>query len=137
MDFLTLNGSTKNVPIAKYKINWDGTSLSKFQRGVKDFLRPYWNHKRIYEEFPVAGTRMHIDYVNLDDRIAIEVSGAQHYAYNSHMHQGSLANYRAQIKRDLKKEKWCEVNGFVLVEIMPEDLPLTPEFFLDRYKVHL
>lgn len=137
MDFLTLNGRKRNVSLAGCLIDWDGDSLSKFQRGVKDFLKPYWASKVVCEEFPCAGTRLHIDFVNINDRIAIEVNGSQHHS-GAHFFNGhSLAGFRDQLKRDIRKAAWCEKNGFALVEILPEDLPLTPAFFLDRYGITL
>ena len=137
-DYLTLNGRTKNVAIARYLIDWEAKSLSKFQKGVKDFLRPYWSTAVVCEEFPCAGTRYTLDLVNINDRIAIEVQGAGHLGPSlGFFHKGSLSNYRAQLKRDLKKAKWCEINGFKLVEVLPDDLPLTPAFFLERYDIHL
>lgn len=135
MDFLTLNGGRKNLPVKPYLVDWDSKTLSKFQRGVKDFLRPYWASKVVLEEMPCAG-RLRIDLVNINDRIAVETQGEQHSGPHFY-HGGSLAKFRDQLKRDIRKAEWCEKNGFALVEILPEDLPLTPAFFLDRYGITL
>lgn len=137
MDFLTLTGRKRNVPLTPYVIDWEADSLSKFQKGVKDFLRPYWQHDAVYEEFRIPGTRMSVDLLNLNERIAVEVQGRAHNSFSEHFHGGSLARFRDQLKRDIRKARWCELNDFTLVEVLPEDLPLTPAFFLDRYGITL
>lgn len=135
---LSLNGRPREVNINRYKIDWDGPCLSKMQRGVRDFLRPYWEHSKIVlEELVIPGSRMSLDLVSLSDKVAIEVQGAQHAAFNRHMHQNSLSKYRDQIKRDLKKGEWCERNGFKLIEVFETDLPLSPIWFWERYQVIL
>lgn len=139
MIFLTLTNRRQDVRIPHYLIDWEAKSLSRFQWDVKQFLKPYWGggDKVICEEMPVAGTRMRIDIVNVTDKVAVEIQGDQHNKVSAFFHGGSLAKYKAQIKRDLCKAEWCEKNGFTLVEIMPADLPLTAKWFLDHYQVTL
>lgn len=131
-----LNGRDRDMPLHPL-VDWSAVTLSKFQRGVKDFLKPYWFSKVVLEELKVPGTRMRFDLVNINDRIVVETNGQQHVRYNKHFHGGSLARFRDQLKRDLKKQQWCDINEFILVEVLPEDLPLTPAFFLDRYGITL
>ena len=70
MKFKTLTGSTRKiVGINKYLIDWDKKSRSKFQKSVKDFFKSYWFRHVVFEEFPVAGTRMTFDFYNANERI--------------------------------------------------------------------
>ena len=123
MKFKTLTGSTKRVPNIKKKlIDWDKSSRSKFQYRVKKFLEPYWENHVVFEEFPVAGTRLSIDFYNANKKIAVEVQGSQHTKYNSFFHGGHKNNYLEQLKRDEMKFKFCELNDICLIEIYDNDI---------------
>jgi len=137
---LTLSGKLVNVPTTPYQVDWDGKQGSKFSKDVLDFLRPYWkNDKGVLAEWPVAGSRMRYDFVNLSRKIIIESDGVQHDRPNT-FHHGKVyteTNYLAQIKRDLDKDTIAEKNGFILVRIKPSDLPLTKEWFKEKYNIDL
>ncbi len=121
MIFKTLTGSTKSVPKVKnYLINWKGSSRSKLQRSVKSFLEEYWNSYIVFEEFPVAGTKMTFDFYNANKKIAVEVQGHQHTKFTPFFHQ-RRSNFASQIRRDEQKSQFCELNDIKLVEIYPED----------------
>jgi len=128
MIFTKLSGSKENKNVIKYLIKWKSKSRSKFQQEVKFFLYPFWKGHVVYEEFPVVGTKMTLDFVNLTSRIAIEVQGSQHSEYNKFFHGKEANNYYNQLHRDLEKKRWCELNKITLVEIHPKDLPLTKKF---------
>lgn len=135
MKFKTLNGKFRNISVTKYRIDWNKQSRSKFQKEVKDFLRPFWFHNSCYEEFPVAGTRLTIDIVNLSRNIAIEVQGMQHIKKTKFFHNKTF-KFSDQIMRDEDKRVWCELNGFKLVEIYPND-KLSKEFFKNEFNIVL
>ena len=87
MRLYTLNGKTpiyKNVN--KYLINWESKSRSKLQKKVKDFLFTVWSNSVVYEEFPVYGTKMKVDFLNATSKLAIEVNGDQHLKFNKFFH---------------------------------------------------
>ena len=129
MKFKTLTGSTRKViGIHKYNIDWQGSSKSKFQKSVKDFLFEYWNRQVVFEEFPVAGTRMTFDFYNANSKIAIEVQGGQHTKYVPFFHGKYKNNYLMQLKRDHQKHDFCDLNGIKLVEIYEKD-KLSKDFF--------
>lgn len=125
---------TQFINPSKYLVNWTGKTRSKFQTAVKEWFRPFWEKHLCLEEMPVPGTRMKCDLVNLTKKIIVETSGAQHLEYNEHFHQGNRWNFLKQFKRDEDKRTWAEQNGFIFIEIYPEDMPLTKEFFL-RYNL--
>ena len=129
MKFKTLTGSTRKIIGAqKYNIDWEGSSKSKFQKSVKDFLKDYWSRHVVFEEFPVAGTRMTFDFYNANEKIAIEVQGGQHTKYVPFFHGNYKNNYLMQLKRDHQKHDFCELNDIQLVEIYEKD-KLSKDFF--------
>jgi hypothetical protein len=131
MTFFDSKGRKKTLKSpSKYLIDWDGKSLSKFQKAAKDFLRPYWKFKMVFEEFPVVGSRSRFDFYNATDRIACELNGRQHTQFVPHF-QKTRANFLSQVKRDLDKQKFCDANNITLIEI--HDLSeLSEEFFAEH-----
>ena len=75
---------------------------------------------------------MSYDIINLSKKIAVEFDGAMHHKHIPHFHgKNPASKFLGQIKRDLKKEDWCEINDFTLVRINNEK-ELTYDFFLDK-----
>ena len=123
MEFKTIYGGTKRIKNVKKRIiDWEAPSKSKIQREVKKFLKKYWQSHVVFEEFPVAGTRLSIDFYNANKKIAVEVQGSQHTKYNSFFHGGHKNNYLEQLKRDEMKFKFCELNDIQLIEIYDKDV---------------
>lgn len=122
MVFKTLVGSSKRVSKPKkYLIDWDAESRSKMQYNCKQFLKTYWSNDIVFEEFPVAGTRLSIDFYNSNKLIAVEVQGGQHLKYVPHFHGKSKSSFLHQLRRDKDKQEFCKLNGIKLVEIYPGD----------------
>lgn len=105
----------------KYIIDWTKPSRSKFQSQVKSFLNEIWSIYIVYEEFPVYGSRLSIDFYNASQNLAIEVQGSQHTKYNPFFHGNNRMAFLDQIKRDEKKKTFCELNNIKLIEIFEED----------------
>ena len=123
MEFKTIHGGVKRIKNVKKRIiDWGASSKSKRQREVKKFLKKYWKNHVVFEEFPVAGTRLSIDFYNANKKIAVEVQGSQHTKYNSFFHGGHKNNYLEQLKRDEMKFKFCELNDIQLIEIYDVDI---------------
>jgi|TARA_S200002703_G_scaffold72309_1_gene62635 hypothetical protein len=119
MVFLTLKGFEKKVRSThKYIIDWEGKSLSKLQKQAKEILYEYWCSDFVYEEFPVAGTRLSFDFYNASKKIALEVDGRQHYRFNKHFHSNSRQNFLDQLRRDDTKERFCEANNITLYRVV-------------------
>lgn len=127
MKFYKLTGGTTNKDISKYIINWKKKSRSKYQENVKYSLRPFWKNHIVYEEFPVVGTKMTLDIVNLTKRVALEIQGEQHTQHNKFFHGDSKIPFWDQLDRDSKKKEWCDLNKLRLVEIFPYNIPLTQQ----------
>ena len=127
---------SKNVQ--KYRLKWEGKCRSNIQFKVKQFFKPYWMNHICYEEFPVYGTRMKVDMINMTKRIAVEVQGAQHESFNKFFHGNSRAKYLASIKRDYEKRIWLENNNFKVLEIREEDLAsLSRGYILEKFEVNI
>lgn len=136
MKFVTLSGSSRRIPsIKKYLISWQGKSRSKFQFKVKKFLEPYWGNHIVFEEFPVVGTKLSLDFYNANKKVAIEVQGDQHTKYVPYFHGGHKVNYLSQLQRDNDKLKFCDINGIKLVEIYSNDI--IDEKLFRKYEVYL
>ena len=121
MKFKTLTGAQRRVQnMRKYLIDWEQQSKSNFQFRAKKFLKKYWLRHVVFEELPVAGTKLSLDFYNANEKIAVEVQGAQHIKFVKFFH-GTKANYIDQKRRDAQKREFCVINGIKLVEIFPED----------------
>jgi len=129
MKFKTLHGSEKRVSkIKNYLIDWDAKSRSNIQFQTKQFLKEYWSNHVVFEEFPVVGTRLSIDFYNASQKIAIEVQGAQHRKYVPHFHGKNKVNYIDQLRRDKQKADFCRLNKIQLIDIYDKDV-LSIELF--------
>lgn len=134
----TLSGQVHRKNIDKYLIKWNGKSLSKMQFGVKQFLKKYWIGHLVYEEFPVFGTRLRVDFLNLTKNIAIEVNGPQHGEFNKFFHNNSRENYFKGIERDIQKHKWLKLNDFELIELEEKDIKvLSKKYILDTFGINI
>lgn len=123
MRLFTVTGRLLNKNVSKFLIDWDKKSRSNIQFEVKQFLKPFWKTHICYEEFPVFGSRMKVDFINFTKKIAIEVNGDQHNSFNKFFHNNSRLNYLNSIKRDYKKSEWLEKNDIQLIELETKDLP--------------
>ena len=122
LKFQTLYGAERRVKnLKKYLINWDGKSKSKFQKEIKKFLKRYWRHHVVFEEFPVVGTRLTLDFYNANKKIAVEAQGEQHIRFVEFFHGNYRNNYLDQLKRDQQKMQFCEINNIKLAEIYYND----------------
>jgi len=122
MIFITTQGKEQKIKnSSRYLIDWDKKCRSKIQKKVKDLLYPYWVADIVFEELPVVGTRMTLDFYNANKKIALEVDGHQHYKFNKFFHSNSRQNFLSQLQRDEKKEYFCEINQIKLVRIIDGD----------------
>jgi hypothetical protein len=98
---------------------------------VKFQLEPFWKGHVVFEEFPVFGSKMSLDIVNLTLKMAIEVQGEQHQEYTPFFHK-NIIEFGNQLERDLKKQEWCNLNGIGLVEVYKNELPLTEKYLKEN-----
>ena len=123
MKFTTLFGAQRSIKKPnKYLIKWEGKSRSKIQFKVKSFLREFWESKIVFEEFPMAGTKLSFDIFNASERIIVEVQGQQHTKYTPFFHGSHKMNYIDQLRRDKEKLDFCKINNIKLVEVYYADI---------------
>jgi len=138
MKLYNIYGRVINKNVFKYLIKWDAKSKSNLQLKTKQFLKEYWQNHVVYEEFPVFGSRMRVDFLNATKKIAVEVHGPQHSEFNKFFHNDSRLNYLKSIKRDVKKEQWLALNNYTFVEIYHDEVDdLSEGFFKDTYNIIL
>jgi hypothetical protein len=132
-----IRGRQVNKNVSRYLIDWDKKSRSNLQFKAKQFLKPFWEKHIVYEEFPVFGTRMKVDIVNVTKFIAVEVNGQQHGSYNKFFHN-SRYGYFQSISRDVKKEEWLEKNGFEVITVEYDEVDsLTEEFIKEKFDISI
>jgi very-short-patch-repair endonuclease len=102
--FSTSGKAIKLKKSFNYLIDWDGKCRSKFQEKVKAMLYEHWFADIVFEELPVIGTRLTIDFYNANRKIALEVDGNQHYKFNKHFHGNNRSKFLSQLQRQLLKE---------------------------------
>lgn len=137
MKFIKLNGKTISKNLLKYKIDWDKSSKSKGQFALKQFLKEYWLTDLVYEEMTVPGTLLKIDFFNATKMVAFEFDGIQHETFNAHFHKNRLG-YLNSIKRDVKKEKFLEINNIKLIRLNDEDLKLLSyDYLVENFEVYI
>lgn len=138
MKFLDPKGREKKLTNASdYTIDWNGKSRSKIQEKVKAALIPIWKGMVVYEEFPVVGTRLTLDFYNRTQEIAIEVQGNQHTKYIPFFHGESKLKFVDQLNRDRQKRDFCFQNGIKFVQIFEkENALITTEFILKLINGH-
>ena len=138
MKLYDISGRLVNRSVTKYKIDWDAECRSKFQFEVKQFFKTYWYGQICYEEFPVYGSRMKVDLINMTKRIAVEAQGAQHDQFNKFFHGNSRAKYLRSITRDYQKRQWLEKNNFTVLEIVPEDMTsLSKRYIREKFDINI
>lgn len=124
MEFKTIQGIPKRLKRPRrYIIDWDAGSRSKLQKKVKDAIWGLWKYDVVFEEFPIVGTRLSLDFFNATTNVAIEVQGNQHTKFVKFFHR-SESNYLDQIYRDVKKADFCEANDIELLEIFENDFDI-------------
>ena len=136
MRLYNIHGKLQSKNVNRFLIKWGGKSRSLLQKEVKKFFKTYWKNQVVYEEFPVYGTRMKVDFINATKKIAVEVNGPQHSSFNKFFHNNSRMNYLESIKRDYQKRKWLEKNNFKILEIEEKDIKkLSPEFIENTFGI--
>jgi hypothetical protein len=133
MRLLNINGKLVNKNVRNYEIDWTAKSRSKLQFKFKQFFYAYWKNHIVYEEFPVYGSMLKVDLLNATKKIAVEIQGDQHESFNKFFHDNSRLKYLQSIKRDVKKEKWLEMNEFKFLELYESDLKnLSPQYIEEK-----
>lgn len=137
MQLFNFRGKIVKKDVFKYLIDWEKESCSKFQSNVKKFLKNHWINHVVFEEFPVFGTRMRVDFFNATKFIAIEAHGDQHNQYNKFFYNNDTS-FAKSIIRDNHKIQWLKLNNIKLIEIYQSEIDLlSVEYIYEKYKIKL
>lgn len=126
-----------NVNLAEYVIDWE-RAVSKPQKAVTDFVRPFWIADYVLSELRIPGSLFRLDIVNITKMIVIEVSpDSVHKNFNPFMHK-DRAGFLKKLKADQAKIKWIETAGFQYVELTDSDIKnLSSELFQTKFDIYL
>jgi hypothetical protein len=137
MKFKNLYGRYVNKNITPYLIDWQLPCKSKAQTNVKKFFEAHWHTHIVCEEFPVLGSRMRCDLINLTKKIAVETHGQQHDKFVPFFHKNRTA-FKKSFKRDLQKYNWLEANGFKVIEIFDNEIAnLSTEWLKEKFDLEI
>jgi len=137
MTILDLKKREVKRSFTKYLINWDKPSASKPQFQVKQFLKQHWAYDVVFEEFPVVGSKLEMDFYNATKRINIEYNGRQHNEHVPFFH-GGKAGFLGSLKRDFQKLQFCEINKITQIELEEKDLDkLSKKYFKEKFGVDI
>lgn len=131
--------STKKatVRISEYFIDW-AKAPSKGQKAFQDFIFPYWGQDIVLAELRIPGSQKRCDIVNVTKKVIVEYSPCSHHAKFNKFFHGSRANFLKTIKTDVEKAEWAEVNGFLFVELIEDDIPkLSEDYLTTRFNLPL
>ena len=78
------------------------------------------HNKELLSKFHTVIFYVSLDFYNANEKIAVEVQGAQHTKFVEFFHK-TKADYINQLRRDKQKKDFCELNNITLVEIFPDD----------------
>lgn len=94
---------------------------------ARKILKDKYPNDRILEEVVLPGTStgsrkslLVADFFVPLRNLIVEVHGSQHTEFNNFFFKTKMDFYKAQA-RDRDKKRWCELNGFVLVELFHDE----------------
>jgi hypothetical protein len=121
MKMFDIDGEFISVDVRPSSYPIKSKSKSSLQGKVGQYLIERFPRNNILEEFTIPNSRLSIDFFISDLGLAIEIDGEQHSKFIPFFHgDKNQLKFAGQIKRDIKKEQWCEINGFTLIRIIDE-----------------
>ena len=138
MKLLHVSGKKSiNVNVSDYRIDWDRACKSKFQFGVKQFFRQYWEGDNCVEELPVMGTKLSCDLINFTRNYAIEADGGFHNNFSVFHHKNRIG-FLNSLKRDEKKNVWLESLGLCVIRIKEKEFKLLSyDWLKEKYEIDI
>ncbi len=141
LDWITKTGSKATLRIHKYRIDYTKKAPSKGAREVKEFLKKFCGSDVVCEELRIPKTLLRVDFVNFTKKFALEYNDDQnnnaHDNFISHFHSGNKMNFVKGMKRDMDKIEQLERNGFTVIIVYKQDLPLTRAWFSEKYDINI
>ena len=122
----------------KYYINWEKDGDSSLEIKFRDLIYPYWKNSIILFQCAIPGSRLELDFLNINKRLCVEVDGEQHNNWNPFFYNNNRNNFVRAFKRDLDKESWCEKNSIKMLHLDKKDLDnFSPENILKNFNIDI
>lgn len=86
---------------------------------------------RVEEYVLFRNQRLFLDIFMPQYGLVIEVHGRQHDEFVEHFH-GNAKGFREYKRRDSLKEEWIAENGYTLIALRANELPITKDKLLER-----
>lgn len=112
MKVVGLNNKTYQMKLVRH----NHTNQSAPHLQARQILKELFPFANIYEEVTLPGEALKLDFFLPQQKLAVEVHGAQHYQQVEYFHKG-VAGFINSNKRDLRKREWCDLNDFALAEL--------------------
>jgi len=93
-------------------------NASQYHKIAKEILSNLFPLDTVFQEcfLPGCKTKLYLDFYLPLRKLALEISGDQHYNFNSFFHGDILGFWRSNT-RDNEKRRWCELNEIQLIEL--------------------
>ena len=117
MQVINLDGVESKWKMGGKEVNNDRRPRSSLHKAAREILKSRFPTFQILEEVSVPirkGKTLYFDFYLPLRKLAIEVHGEQHYAFNSLFHS-SRQDFLRQKSNDRDKAEWCKLNGIELV----------------------
>ena len=118
MKFLGFDGKEYSTTLVVKKRG----KVSKNHERARQLLKTLFPMEQVFEEVTLLGSKtdknktLYADFYIHSKSLMLEIQGSQHEQYNSFFHANKLEFLKAKI-RDKTKERWCEINGIVLIQL--------------------
>lgn len=93
-----------------------GGARSKLATEALSILKKVFGCQPVIEEVKIPGSALFFDFYLPNQKLFVEVQGAQHTEFVHHFHK-TMKSFTSGTKRDSLKHEWCENNNFSLVEL--------------------
>ncbi len=121
MKMYDINNNLVNVDVRESSYPIRNRHPSEFQAKVYEKIREKYPNEIVLEEYNVCGSKLRIDFFLPRLGIAIEASPEHHVKHTKFFHgDRNSGKFAGQIRRDITKEKFIEINGFKLIVIEDE-----------------
>lgn len=103
----------------KQSLKPEEQSRSKFQFNCGQILKTKYPYSPIIEEQYIPSEKFYFDFMLPHEKIIVEVQGRQHSEKVAFFQ--TQAEFMAQRARDVRKNEWCRINGFILHKVNSEE----------------
>lgn len=107
---------TWDLRSSKYPIKDKDICRSKLQFTVGQVLKEKYPFDSILEDVVIPETRLSLDFLLPQRKLAIEAQGQQHFERSNFFHKKNI-DFLQQQERDNKKKYFCKLNNILLITV--------------------